>query len=108
MAVAFANIFMSKVESEILNQSVLKPLVWKRYIGDIFSLWTINREGIMPFIEQANNHHLRSNLWLKFSETKTFLDTSIYKGERLKNNSVLDLRTHVSIYSLCLLPPAGS
>jgi len=31
MAVAFANIFMAKVETEILNQSALKPLVWKRY-----------------------------------------------------------------------------
>ena len=27
MAVAFANIFMTKVETEILNQSALKPLV---------------------------------------------------------------------------------
>ena len=29
MAVAIANIFMAKVETEILNQSTLKPLVWK-------------------------------------------------------------------------------
>ena len=57
MAVAFANIFMSKVESEILSQSALKPLVWKHYIDDIFSLWTIARENIIQFIEQANNHH---------------------------------------------------
>ena len=39
MAVAFANIFMAEVETEILNQSTLKSLVWKRYIDDIFSLW---------------------------------------------------------------------
>ena len=32
MAVAVANIFMGKVETEILNQSALKPLIWKRYI----------------------------------------------------------------------------
>ena len=35
---AFANIFMAKVETEILNQSALKPLVWKRFIDDICSL----------------------------------------------------------------------
>ena len=39
MAVAFSNIFMNKVEMEILSQSLFKPLVWKRYIDDIFSLW---------------------------------------------------------------------
>ena len=57
MAVAFSNIFMNKVETEILSQSELKPLVWKRFIDDIFSLWTINRDRIEQFIEQANNHH---------------------------------------------------
>ena len=42
----FKNIFMAKVETEILNQSALKPLVWKRFIDDIFSLWNITREDI--------------------------------------------------------------
>ena len=57
MAVAFSNIFMNKVETEILSQSHFKALVWKRYIDDIFSLWTTNRDRIEHFIEQANNHH---------------------------------------------------
>jgi len=38
MAVAFASIFMTKVEKEILNQSALKLLAWKRFIDEIFSL----------------------------------------------------------------------
>ena len=90
MAVAFSNIFMNKVDTEILgvswccghycllafvlwcgycsvsfqsfvlrhwcpqhqetteilSQSELKPRVWKRFIDDIFSLWTINRDRI--------------------------------------------------------------
>ena len=44
MAVAFSDIFMNKVETDILSQSELKPLVWKRFIDDTFSLWTINRD----------------------------------------------------------------
>ena len=35
MAAAFANIFMSVVETEILNLGKTKPLEWKRYIDDI-------------------------------------------------------------------------
>ena len=50
MAVAFANIFMAKVETEILNQSALKPLVWKRFVDDIFSLWNTTREEITQFV----------------------------------------------------------
>ena len=34
VAVAFANIFMSSVETEILSHSNTKPLEWKRYIDD--------------------------------------------------------------------------
>ena len=32
MAVAFANIFMSAVESKIIGKSKIKPIEWKRYI----------------------------------------------------------------------------
>ena len=42
MVVAFAYIFMGKVESQILNQSAQKPLAWKRFIDDIFSIWNVN------------------------------------------------------------------
>ena len=57
MAVAFANIFMSAIETEIIRLSSNKPLVWKRYIDDMFSLWNIVKKDIGLFIELANNHH---------------------------------------------------
>jgi len=53
MAVSFANIFMAAVETEIINRSHLKPLTWKRYIDDVFSLWNVNKEEINTFIELA-------------------------------------------------------
>lgn len=37
-AVAYANIFMSKIKTEIISKSKFKPLEWKRYIDDVFSL----------------------------------------------------------------------
>ena len=55
--VAFANIFMAEVETDILNQSALKPLVGKRYVDDIVSIQVLNREEITQFIEQANKHY---------------------------------------------------
>ena len=50
VAVSFANIFMSAVETEIINKSKIKPLEWKRYIDDVFSLWDTAREEIAQFI----------------------------------------------------------
>ena len=78
MAVEFANIFMSAIETEIINKSPHKPLVWKRFINDIFSLWNVDKEEIYSFIEQANNHHPTIKFTAEVSETETaFLDTCI-------------------------------
>ena len=95
MAVAFANIFMSAVEPRLIRQSPTESLVWKRYIDDVFSLWDINKEEIGSFIELANNHHPTIKFTADISETEiTFLDTCIYKGDRFKKESILDVKTH--------------
>ena len=57
MAVAFANIFMAKIEKEILRQSSIKPIFWKRFIDDVISVWDTSRNEIEEFLLQANNLH---------------------------------------------------
>ena len=95
MAVSFANIFMAKIETEILSKSVFKPTVWKRYIDDIFSLWDISKADIETFIKQANSHHPTIKFTADISDTETvFLDTVVYKGNRFKEQSILDIKTH--------------
>ena len=39
MAVSFANIFMAKIETTLIQQSETMSKEWRRYIDDIFSLW---------------------------------------------------------------------
>ena len=70
MAVAFANIFMGKVESQILERSTKKPLAWKMYTDDIFSIWNINRDEVTQFIEQANSHHPTIKYTAEISDTE--------------------------------------
>ena len=48
-------IFMAEVETDIINQSRNIPLIWKRYIDDVFSLWNTNKEAINNFTELANS-----------------------------------------------------
>ena len=95
MAVAFANIFIPKVETEILNQSTLKPLGWEWFINDIFSLWGTTKLKIIKFIEPASKHHQTIKFTAEVSKTETnFLDTTVYKGERFKTESVPDVCTY--------------
>ena len=46
MSVGFANIFIAKVETDILSRRDIKLLVWKRFIDDIFSIWNVTRKEI--------------------------------------------------------------
>ena len=45
MAVAFANIFMAEFETKLIRQSRIKPIEWKRYIDDVFSLWDKSKQA---------------------------------------------------------------
>ena len=38
VAVAFADMFMATVETELFNKSSIKPICWKIYMDDILSL----------------------------------------------------------------------
>ena len=69
--------------------------MWKRYIDDVFSLWNISIEVINEFIEQANRYHPTIKFTAEISDKETiFLDTCVYKGDRFKGTSILDVRTH--------------
>ena len=94
-AVPFANIFMAKIETSIIDQRSTRPLLWKRYINDVFSLCDTNREEINNFIEHANNYHPTIKFTADISDKEIiFLDTCIYKGARFEKESILDTRTH--------------
>ena len=95
MAVSFANIFMSRIETEIISKSKTKPLEWKRCIDDVFSLWQKGRETINQFVSEAKTHHPTIKFTAEISQKEIpFLDTTIFKGERFYEDAILDIRTH--------------
>ena len=86
-AVAFANIFMADIESQIVSQSVaVKLTVWKRYIDNIFPLWdTSNLHDIERCIEQANSYNPTIKFQAEISNAETtFLDKVLYKDNPLQ------------------------
>ena len=53
MAPNFANLFMTQVETNMLNdyeaENGLRPILWLRYIDDIFFLWTYGEQSLKDF-----------------------------------------------------------
>ena len=48
---------MDQVETEFLKMQKHKPLVWFRYIDDVFFIWTHGKETLSLFLEDLNNFH---------------------------------------------------
>ena len=96
MAPAYANIFMGILESRILSETNPSPTHWKRYINDIFLVWTDKKESLEQFIKSINGLHERINFTAEFSTTEiTFLDLCLCKGERFAKEDILDIKTHI-------------
>ena len=111
MAITLTNLFMAEIETKMLNESRIKPKVWKHYIDDVFSLWDGNRKDIDLFIEPANTFHPTTKFTAEISEKEiTFLDRVVYRGERFIK-AILNIKTHYKptktfqLYTLFLLPP---
>ena len=91
MAVALAVIFMAHIEKQLLAISPHK----KRFIDDIFSVWTFPEAEINNFIEFANLFHTKIKFTHEISSEKiVFLDTELFKGPRFITDKILDVQIH--------------
>ena len=77
-APSVANIFMYILEENIINSFHLKPLVWKRFIDDIFCIWPHGLDTLKEFTEYLNIQHHSIKFTLEFSDNEiNFLDTKV-------------------------------
>ena len=86
-----ACIFMDETETKFLQTQEFQPLVWFRYIDNVFFIWTDGPDKLVSFMTEFNNYHPN----IKFTyETKkeniTFLDLNISLSS---NKLTTDLHT---------------
>ena len=96
MAPAYANLFMGKLEEKLKDLGKSHIKLWKRFIDDIFVIWTGSKPEFITFMTKINQIHRTIKFTYEVSETElTFLDITLYKGERFNTSRLLDVRTHV-------------
>ena len=87
-APAYANLFMSSLEEDMLNSCEVKPWIWYRYIDDVFFIWTHGEEKLCSFVEYINSYHQT----IKFTTEKSrdsvsYLDVLVSrKGRALETD----------------------
>lgn len=96
MAPAYANLFMGSIEDTLQNIDRDHINTWKRFIDDIFVIWTGSQAQLTTFITQINQVHETIKFTYEQSNTElTFLDVTVYKGPNFEETGILDVKTHI-------------
>ena len=96
MAPAYANLFMGELEPKLIKLNSKAILIWKRFIDDIFIVWTDTESALDTFIENINKvHHTIKFTHEQSTEELTFLDTTVYKGPKFHETGLLDVKTNI-------------
>ena len=74
---------MDRVEQDFLETQELQPLLWLRYIDDIFFIWTHGKEELKKFMEKFNNFTPNLRFTYESSEKSiSFFDLIIIVSEQ--------------------------
>ncbi|PIK56386.1 hypothetical protein BSL78_06699 [Apostichopus japonicus] len=99
MAPSYACLFMSSLEERMLSTAPCRPLIWWRYIDDIFFIWTSDEDSLLTFINHINSFHSTIKFTSDYSHQQVnFLDVTVRKehGSPLQTYTPSP-QTHTSI-----------
>jgi len=78
VAPSFANIFMADFEDTFVYNYHTQPLIWLRYIDDIFMIWDKGSDSLQEFLSHLNSCHNTIKFTSEISSEKVnFLDTTV-------------------------------
>lgn len=86
--ISYANIFMGRLETQILAEAKKKPLVWWRYIDDVFTMWTHGENHLKEFLQHLNQAHPTIKFTAEWSpDSVSFLHVTVtLKEGRIKTD----------------------
>ncbi|XP_074804365.1 uncharacterized protein LOC141984839 [Natator depressus] len=89
MVPQYANIFKADLEQCFLSSHPLMPLLYLRYIDDLFIIWTHGKEALEEFHHDFNNFHPTINFSLDQSTQEIhFVDTTVLISDGHINTTV--------------------
>lgn len=89
-APSYANIYMAAWEEEAFRKCTKRPILYVRFLDDIFGLWTYDRAEFIHFVGILNGHHDLITVEPKLEELEiNFLDTTVYKDDKTKETGRL-------------------
>uniref|UniRef100_A0A1A8RNC6 Reverse transcriptase domain-containing protein n=1 Tax=Nothobranchius rachovii TaxID=451742 RepID=A0A1A8RNC6_9TELE len=92
---AYANIYMADWEQTAFDKCTKKPLMYLRFLDDIWGIWTHSKEDFADFVTTLNNHHSSIKIKPVLQEKEiNFLDTITFKGQDFASTHKLDTKVY--------------
>ena len=77
----YANLFLAGRENKIFSDKNVQPVLWLRYLDDIFCIWTDGLEKLNEFFSYLNAYQPTIKFTRNYSDTTiNFLDVSVTKN----------------------------
>lgn len=93
----------SKLEEHLIKLANNHIHTWKRFIDDIFIIWTGTITEFEQYMHTTNQIHQTIKFTHEISNSElTFLDVTLYKGDRFLHTNILDLKTHIKDTNNCM------
>jgi phosphohistidine swiveling domain-containing protein len=95
-----SNIYMEHFETKIVNNQKLKPIVWWRYVDDIFAIWPYDLVSLNDFLTNINEGEksIKFEIEIENNNFLPFLDVLINKTPTGYETSVYRKPTHTNRY----------
>ena len=96
-APAYANMFMGRLEKQLLLSVTMRPFSWHRFIDDIDMKWLHGRDNLDTFLQAPNSFHSTIRFTAEVSNDKHVLN---------EDRICTDLDTKSTDTHRYLLPPS--
>ena len=95
----YANVFMRKLERDLLSYTSNIPSSWWRYIDDVFAIWPHSESNLEIFLNDLNSFHPTIKFSAEWSkESVMFLDTRVINKEDISLQIFIqNLQTPINI-----------
>lgn len=99
VALSSACLTMGRLEEKFLDSAPIKPIVWLRYIDDIFAIWTNGEDSLNEFTTHINQSHPTLKFTCEQSTTRlNFLDVTVLLNDNKLSVELFTKRTDTHNY----------
>ena len=109
LAPALATIYIRHIEEPFLESRDIKPMLWVRYIDDVFLIWTYTLAEFETFLEELNGLRERINFTAEISmQAINLQDLTIYKPPSFHESGILSTKIYYKPTNMFAYPLSSS